>query len=58
MRLRSESKSYTTQGSKAYIRVKLDADRDAAIPSALREMFDDGEEDDFETHHALFGGCL
>lgn len=34
----------------AYIRVKLDADRDAAIPSALREMFDDGEDDDFETH--------
>lgn len=57
MRLRSESKSYTTQGSKrlmtVYIRVKLDLDRDAAIPLALREMFDDGQEDDFETHDLL-----
>lgn len=57
MRLRSESKSYTTQGSKrlmaVYIRVKLDVDRGAAIPPALREMFDDGQEDDFETHDIL-----
>lgn len=35
----------------SYIRVKLDAGMDAEIPSALREMFDDGEEDDFETYY-------